>query len=171
MKTNCSNSVIECITNRRSVRVFNSKKITTDLLYEIIDNAKWAPSGKNGQPWRVKIISNSEVINHVGLLTPNSPWVSKSPTLLAIYLDKSHSYNYIKDVQAIGAFIQNILLISASLNVSTCWIGEILNYAEDANNMLGINNEELVLMAMVAIGYSNSSDSSNRMCLDEIMIN
>ena len=51
---------ITCITNRRSIRAFQNKPISEDLLREIIATACWSPSYKNTQPWQVLVVSGEK---------------------------------------------------------------------------------------------------------------
>jgi nitroreductase len=51
---------ITCITNRRSIRAFQNKPVSQDLLREIIATASWSPSYKNTQPWQVMVVSGEK---------------------------------------------------------------------------------------------------------------
>ncbi|MCI5117063.1 MAG: hypothetical protein D3913_03715 [Candidatus Electrothrix sp. LOE1_4_5] len=51
---------IECITKRRSIRAFQDKPVSQDLLREIIATACWSPSYKNSQPWQVLVVSGEK---------------------------------------------------------------------------------------------------------------
>jgi nitroreductase len=51
---------ITCITNRHSIRAFQNKPVSQDLLREIIAMASWSPSYKNTQPWQVMVVSGEK---------------------------------------------------------------------------------------------------------------
>ena len=51
---------ITCITNRHSIRAFQDKPVSQDLLREIIATACWSPSYKNSQPWQVLVVSGKK---------------------------------------------------------------------------------------------------------------
>lgn len=44
------------IRDRRSVRAFLDKPVPHELVIQILDLARWAPSGVNTQPWKVAIL-------------------------------------------------------------------------------------------------------------------
>lgn len=46
------------IKSRRSIRRFKDKPIPREILYSILDVARWAPSAHNAQPWRCIIIED-----------------------------------------------------------------------------------------------------------------
>ena len=45
--------VIEAIKSRSSVRAYTDKAVSQKIVEEILDTARWSPSGANMQPWRV----------------------------------------------------------------------------------------------------------------------
>lgn len=145
----------DCILSRRSVRSYSSKPIETKYLNKIIQSAIWAPSGKNGQPWKFKIINDENTIEEISKLSRVSRWIKTAPCLIIVYLDKTRSYNYVKDIQSCGAAIQNMLLTSHDMNIGSCWIGELVEKADVINEILHIN-DSLELIAIVTLGYANS---------------
>lgn len=62
MKNKVDNSPqTEClalIRNRRSVRAFLPQAISREIIGEILNTAKYAPSGVNTQPWRVMVVGD-----------------------------------------------------------------------------------------------------------------
>ena len=49
--------VTEAIRNRKSTRAFLDKPVPQKLVIEILDCARWAPSGVNSQPWQVTVLT------------------------------------------------------------------------------------------------------------------
>jgi nitroreductase len=79
-------------------------------------------------------------------------------------------YDRTKDVQAIGACVQNMLLAVQALGLGACWMGEILNHHQDVEDILGIP-ENLELMVVLAIGHPKSGErAGSRKNLDELII-
>ncbi len=58
MNTN-SMSVTEALKNRISTRAYLPKPLTESLVREILDIARWSPSGGNLQPWKVIAVSGA----------------------------------------------------------------------------------------------------------------
>lgn len=56
------NLIIQNIKERRSIRDYQEKPIDKDILKEIIQAGKYAPSAKNDQPWKFIVITNKEYI-------------------------------------------------------------------------------------------------------------
>ncbi len=142
----------QAIEKRKSIRKFNGRKVSGDELSVILKAGSLAPSGKNGQPWRfITIQKDKTLLNSIADLTVYRDFVKTADCLICVFLDKTQSYNYIKDVQAIGACIQNMLLTITDIGLGACWIGEILNRDTFVRRLLELDNS-LDLMAVLAIG-------------------
>ncbi len=50
------NKVMDAVRSRKSVRAFLHKPVDRALIHEILDAARWAPSGTNTQPWLVYMV-------------------------------------------------------------------------------------------------------------------
>ena len=49
--------VTEAIRNRKSARAFLDKAVPDEVVTEILECARWAPSGANTQPWHVAVLT------------------------------------------------------------------------------------------------------------------
>ncbi|HYA92931.1 MAG TPA: nitroreductase family protein [Thermodesulfobacteriota bacterium] len=146
------NPVIEAIRTRRSVRQFTREPVSDDALNQILESAVWAPSGKNNQPWKFAVIRDPVIKEALAALTHSGPIIRGAPVCIGVFLDHSRVYDRTKDVQAIGACIQNMLLAIHSLELGGVWLGEILKNKEKAGELLGMGSD-LELMAVVAFGH------------------
>ncbi|MHA1711882.1 MAG: nitroreductase family protein, partial [Candidatus Freyarchaeota archaeon] len=102
-----SNPVLEAIRNRRSCREFQDKEVDDDLIRTILEAGRWAPSGKNLQPWKFIVIKSENIKNDLAELTKYGKIIKNAPLIIAVFLDKNIMYEQVKDTQAIGACIQN----------------------------------------------------------------
>jgi nitroreductase len=160
--------VIDTILNRRSVREFMDKPVSKEGINTILNAGHWAPSGLNNQPWRFIVIRNQETIQRISECTHYSGIVAGAPLLIATFLDTENSYNRTKDIEAIGAAIQNMLLTCCELGLGGVWLGEILNQKEKVNSILECPSN-LELMSALAIGEPFPKDrTSTRKALNEI---
>lgn len=51
--------VNSALQQRKSVRAFLAKEVNPNLIKEILDGARWSPSGTNTQPWQVAVVSGN----------------------------------------------------------------------------------------------------------------
>lgn len=151
---------IEAIRTRRSVRTFLNKDVSEDHLGQILEAGRWAPSGLNNQAWCFITIRNTETKVELSKLTHYGHIIKIAPLMIAVFLDKEHMYNYVKDVQSIGASMQNMLLAIHSLGLGGVWLGEILNNREQVNKVLEVP-VSFELMGVIAIGHPVSEKRSS----------
>lgn len=144
--------MLELIRSRRSIRQYLDKVPEDKLIQQILEAGSWAPSGLNNQPWRFVVINDKKTIGEVAKFTQYSKIIKDAPILIAVFLDGGSSYNRDKDLMAIGACIQNMLLEVHRLNLGACWLGEILNQKEQVEKCLKIE-EDAELMAVITLGY------------------
>lgn len=162
--------VFDAIKSRRSIREFTEDAVASELVETILDAGRWAPSGLNNQPWKFKVVEKAGIKAKLAGCTKYSRVIEGAPVCIAVFLDKNESYNRTKDVQAIGACIQNMLLAAHALGLGAVWLGEILNQRETVEKMLEAS-ESCELMAVLAVGRpKKEAESSSRKNLDELIV-
>ncbi|KPK01645.1 MAG: nitroreductase [Nitrospira bacterium SG8_35_4] len=147
--------MFQLIKTRRSIRKFTEKNVDDEMINKIIEAGTWAPSGLNNQPWRFAVIKDGELKREISTLTHYSKVVLSAKVLIAVFLDNASGYDRTKDVQAIGACIQNMLLLIHSLGLGAVWLGEILKSRESVLSIVD-GPEDFELMAVIALGYPAS---------------
>jgi len=163
--------ILEAIKTRRSVREFEQRTVGRDELASILEAGRWAPSGLNNQPWRYVIVEDEAKKVKLADLTKYSSILLLAPTVIAVFLDNEASYSREKDILAIGASIQNMLLQVHGLGLGACWLGEILNKSDDVKRLLEVPYS-YDLMAVIAIGHpkvGRTEEISNRRGFREIV--
>lgn len=162
--------MLEIIKSRRSIRQYTPEGVDDKTIDLIIEMGTWAPSGLNNQPWRFVVVKNTETLRDLSQQTSYSHILRNAPVALAVFLDKAASYDRVKDIQAIGACIQNILLAAHSLGLGGVWLGEILKNRTKVETLLGVP-DTMELMAVVCLGHpAEKGGSGTRMPLDRVII-
>ncbi len=158
----------DAIKSRRSIRKYTSQ-IPKDIdIQKILNAAIWAPSGLNNQPWKFKILKNNEK-DKLSEFTHYGNIIKAAPVVICVFLDKEASYNREKDIMAIGASIENMLLQAETIGLSTCWLGEILNKREDVEGFLKIRLA-YEFMAAISLGYPDEKPKSSRKPLKSFLL-
>lgn len=162
--------VLTAIFERRSVRQFLDAPVDRKRVMEALRAASWAPSGLNNQPWRFALISDPQLKDELAGLTRYASSLRSAALLVAVFMDKESSYDYVKDCQAIGACVQNLLLALHAQGLGATWVGEILKNKEKVVEFLGLP-ERLELMAIVIVGEpAHRNQSSHRRPVEELIV-
>lgn len=144
----------DVIKQRRSVREYTKQIPGDGDIHSILDAGRWAPSGLNNQPWKFKVIKDKKIKDALTQFTKYGEVIKDAPALICVFLDNGATYNREKDIMAIGACIQNMLLCAHGLGLGTCWLGEIINKKEEVRKYLKTDTD-YELMAVLTLGYSD----------------
>jgi nitroreductase len=162
--------LLEGIYSRRSVRQYTDEPVSDEHVREIVKAGTWAPSGLNNQPWRFVTVKAEEERFRLAGLTRYHKIVEAAPVCIAVFVDREAMYHDVKDHQAVGACLQNMLLAAHALGLGAVWLGEILNSADKVRELLELP-ETLELMAVVAVGHPARRDqTSKRKELSDVLI-
>ncbi|MFC0211150.1 nitroreductase family protein [Paenibacillus chartarius] len=146
--------------NRWSPRSFEAKPVSDDVLYTVLEAARWAPSGSNGQPWRFIVAkTNEQKAKFASFIKPgNRAWTDHAPVLILIASSKlrdngepspSHAFDA-------GAAWASIALQAHLLGLATRAVG---GYEKDqAREVLNVP-EHVELHAIVALGYRGAREA------------
>ncbi|MFG6343036.1 MAG: nitroreductase [Lachnospiraceae bacterium] len=147
-------AAVQAIYNRRSIRRFQEKSVPEDVLEELLNAGRAAPSAKNRQPWKYIVFGGAQKqellkVMEAGILNTNA----KSPFLP---VDNDEHITELCDTLSIGALIENMLLAAEELGLGTLWIAntcfayrELVTYLETEQQLVGA----------VAVGYSDETPS------------
>ena len=169
------------INKRRSVRKFKNDDINNEIIIQLIDAARLAPSAKNRQPWKFYIAKNQIKNSIVDLMkdwqqqnahiqtsvlgTANA--ISQAPVLILVFKD-SESDAERSDTLSIGAAIEHILLKATEMNLGSLWIADTYYVKEKISNLINTNLE---LYSAIAIGIADESpDQRPRKEIDDILL-
>ncbi len=162
--------MLEEIKSRRSIRKFTDNEVGDQTIDLIIQMGTWAPSGLNNQPWKFIIIRDQHLKEEISTQTKYSRIIQNAPVCIAVFLDNAQIYDRVKDTQAIGACLQNMLLTIHDQGLGGVWLGEILKNRETVERILDAP-ENCELMAIVALGHTEEKKSKgNRKPLNEVII-
>lgn len=167
-----TNLVLEAVRSRRSVRHYLPEPVEPEAFEALLEAARWAPSGLNHQPWRFFIVQTAELREALARCTRYGALLRAAPAAVAVLLSRSASYHREKDLQGVGAAVQNLLLAAHSLGLGACWLGEILNRREEVEAALGVG-PDLELMAVVTVGHpepGRPEGDDERRPLEELLV-
>jgi nitroreductase len=162
--------MLEEIKGRRSIRKFTPVAVDDETIDLIIEMGTWAPSGLNNQPWRFVVVRDPEVLGALARHTSYSHIIRNAPAAIAVFLDNAASYDRVKDLQAIGACLQNMLLAIHSLGLGGVWLGEILKNRTKVEQLLEVP-DTMELMAVICFGHpAEKGGTGSRMSLDQVIL-
>ena len=145
----------EVISKRRSIRRFKQTPVEDEKLSQMLEAARFAPSGGNTQKLRYYVIRDKNAAEEVFMHTKwaahvaprrNPVWGLNAPP---VFIAVSAPLDTIPFADA-GASIQSMMLKAADIGLGTCWIGSFDH--EKTAKALNVAPDEKILF-LVAVGY------------------
>ncbi len=142
--------------SRRSIRVYETKDVSDDLVRDILQAAMAAPSAVAKDPWDFVVVRDAEMRAKIAEGLPNGKMLAKAPVGIIVCgnQDRAHDHQLSYLLQDCSAAIENLLLAVNSLGLGACWLG-VHPREERAVHIRGLLNipETITPIAAVAIGW------------------
>ncbi|EPR41764.1 nitroreductase [Desulfovibrio sp. X2] len=164
-------AVLGALRERRSIRKYTDEPVADDEVRAVLEAGRWAPSGKNNQPWRFLAVRRGEPRQEaLARHTKYAHIVRGAGALVCVFLERARMYDARKDHQGAGACLQNMLLAAHALGLGAVWIGEIVNREPEVVAAVGVDPEAYEMMAVIALGRPAQEGSSDRIPLESLML-
>jgi nitroreductase len=160
----------EAIEKRRSIRKYQDKSISEDLVEKLINAARLAPSAYNGQPSRFLVIrdaktkqmlKDSKIFKHdfvydapLIIVCCADPEVYPKERFEPVYSNSAEIGGDIGAVRDLALSSQNLVLLATELGLGTCYVGLV-----DRNRIKEIFDipKNYVLPFVITVGYPDES--------------
>lgn len=140
---------IEAIKTRRSVRRFEGKEVPKEIIEDLIDCGRLAPSGRGVHPWEFIVVTNKGARKRIADLTDYGKFIADAPVCIAVFCQDTKYY-----LEDGSAATENILIAANAYGLGSCWVaGDKKPYCEAVRELLGVP-EGYKLVSLIAIGYS-----------------
>ena len=176
--------MLEFIKSRRSTRKFKDKAVPEELLTQVIEAGRYAPSGGNSQSTHFIVVENKDVLNELAELAKQefakmeieentykslvySITASKkgdyvfhyNPAVLIITANRKDYGNNMVDC---ACTLENMMLMANALDLGSVWINQLRWLNENSvivakMKQLGMADDERVYGAL-ALGYADTED-------------
>ncbi|MDA9299039.1 nitroreductase [Crocinitomicaceae bacterium] len=173
MRFNLS-EINELIRERRTIypEQFSERQVHREQIEVILNNAQWAPTHGNTQPWRFKVFTDegrqtlSTYLGQAYLnFTPEDKQNDlklkklilrplKSSVVIAVCMKRQAEEKIleIEEIEAVACAIQNIHLTCTAYGLGGFWSTPKLIYTQEMNDFLNIGNKDKCL-GLFYIGY------------------
>lgn len=162
------NQVIQQLKDRKSVRVFTDRQITPEEESAILDAAVNAPTAGNQQLYTIIKVTDPQLKAQLAESCDHQPFIATAPLVLVFCADCSKWYNaFLKfgcaprkpgvgdlllAVSDTNIAAQNAVVAAQSLGIGSCYIGDIMENAEQQRKLLSLP-KYVFPAAMLVFGY------------------
>jgi nitroreductase len=160
--------LIEAIRTRYSCRDYLDRPIEPEILKQLLDAARLAPSAKNLQDWRFVIVTDHKLKNKVAQAANNQMFIANAGAIIVACSVCAESMLCGQRIAPIDVAIglDHITLRATDLGLATCWIGSF--YPDQVRQLLNIP-ADVDIVELMALGYpADESRQGKRVELDQI---
>ncbi|MEA3229476.1 MAG: nitroreductase family protein [archaeon] len=146
------NETIRIIKSRRSIRSYEDIKIPHNVLKELADCGRLAPTAKNIQPWEFIIITEKDMLEKIGSTAEFGTFTKNAAACIAVCSkDCTH---FLEDS---CAATENILIAAESMKIGACWVaGHGKKYSKEIKKLLKIP-DNIRFVSLIVLGYPKDS--------------
>jgi len=173
--------VNDLIRTRRSVFVPQfepGKIIPDDIIWQLLENANWAPSHKRTEPWRFVVFSGAglqRLAQFQADLYQQTAGFKFNPAkhekllamppqcshIIALGMQRSEDLPEIEDVEAVACAVQNLALSAHAYGLGGFWSSGGITYTEEAKAFFGLGPEDK-LLGFFNLGYVKTPGAAGK---------
>ena len=155
--------VLEAIRARRSIRKYKKDPVPPELIEELLEAGRWAPSSVNSQPWEFIIITDSEIKKKISRSFVLGSFLPEAPLAIAVVVNPWRTACPVQD-GTLAAYA--IWLAAHALGLGACWINP--NIPGGIKKILGIPATKK-LICILSIGYPDETPVHTRRRLQDFV--
>ena len=141
-------NAIEVLKSRRSIRSYTQETVPQNIIEDIVDCARMAPTAMNDQPWDFIAITKRDLLDQIPHMLGHAEFVAKS-AFAVLVLARETCYA----VEDCCAATENLLVAAAAHGLGSCWVaGTKQEYGPVVARAFGAPTDRQ-LIAIVSFGY------------------
>lgn len=141
-------SLFDVILARRSIRRYEDKEISKNVLDKILEAGRQSPSAANKQPYHFVIVTDSEIKQKMSGMF--SRFLKEAPVVIVGCANTKAILTGKWATIDTTIALENMILAAWSLGVGSCWIGSFKE--QKVKDLLKIP-KNLKVVALVSFGY------------------
>jgi nitroreductase len=142
---------MDVVRKRRSIRRYRPDPVSDEVLNQVLEAARLAPSGGNGQPWHFIVVKDSEMKGKLGI----REWAAAAPIVIVGCVDPGDPIASTIRIIDFSIAFEHIVLAAANFGLGTCWLmgwSAKPDAEEVMKGVLGVPNR-LKIVAVTPLGY------------------
>jgi len=163
--------VLDLLKGRRSIRRYRPDPVPDEMVEQLLEAGRWAPSASNRQPWAFIVVRDEavrrEVAQHAAYYFIRWAHVGEAPLLIALCGDARHRIYRQFLHEDVGLAGSQIMLQAKALGLGTCWIGGLDR--EAISSILKVP-DHMEIVGLLTVGFpAEDPDPPARKQLAEIV--
>jgi nitroreductase len=155
---------IEILRSRRSIRNYTQEAVPQNIIEEVIDCARLAPTAMNDQPWDFIAVTKRDLLEQIPPMLGHAEFIAKA-AFAVLVLSRQTSYA----VEDCCAATENLLIAGAAHGLGSCWVaGTKQAYGTVVARAFGAPTDHQ-LVAIVSFGYPAEDPKIDKRPLADVL--
>ncbi|MBL7068353.1 MAG: nitroreductase family protein [Candidatus Omnitrophica bacterium] len=147
----------DSIERRASVRGYQSKAVSKELLERVVDAGRRAPTARGEEPWEFVVIVNKETLKELGGIANSGSFIKDAAACIAIFCRDTKYY-----LEDGCAATENILIAAQDLGLGACWVaGDKKPYIGEVSRLLAAPQGSR-LISLISLGWPAEKIKQNK---------
>jgi nitroreductase len=156
---------IKAIKSRVSIRNYKALPVPTEILTDIVDCGRLAPSGYNDQPWVFVVVTDQNLRNYISKVARYGKFIKDAGACIAVFCNKEGRTS----LEDACAATENMIIAAQAYGLGTCWVNSYKKQHSDEVIKALRCPENYELMTLVAVGYPDEDKKTLKKSLDEVI--
>lgn len=162
------------IEDRRTIHpeFFSSRKVSPEIVKELLDAAKWAPTHRYTQPWFFKVFMGEGIRSLAEFqsdtyreVTPEEnfdpekftklrerPLLASAIIGICMRRDGAERDPEVEEVASVAMAVQNMMLVAAAHGIGAFWSSGGITYTQQMRTFMGLGEKDR-FMGQLYLGY------------------
>jgi nitroreductase len=141
-------NAIEVLQTRRSIRTYTGQPVEREIIEEIVDCARLAPTAMNDQPWDFIVVTGKDALASIPPLLGHAEFIANAAFAVLVLARATGCA-----VEDCCAATENLLIAATAHGLGGCWVaGAGQAYAPVVAKAFG-SPPDRSLIAIVSFGY------------------
>lgn len=155
---------IEALKSRRSIRSYKPEPVPKEIIEDLVDCGRLAPTARNEQPWEFVAVTDAATRKRIAAEAEFGKFIADAPACIVVLCENTQYY--LEDGSAATA---NILLAARAHGLGSCWVaGDKKGYADRVREIVGAP-KGYRLISLIAVGYSAEEPRPPKRSLSEVL--
>lgn len=161
------------IEDRRTIipEMYSSRKVSPEIIKELLDAAKWAPTHRYTQPWHFKVFMGDGIhrladfqssvykdISEANFDDEKFQKLAERPLLASAIIgicmkrDEAERDPEVEEIASVAIAVQNMMLVAAAHGIGSYWATGGITYTQQMKDFLGLSDKDR-FMGQLYLGY------------------
>ncbi len=138
--------VCQCVKSLSSLRNYIEKEVPDEIIAEVLEAGRLAPSAHNNQPWEFVLVKNRDALRQLSKYCTSGKFVAQAGFAVVIVVDPENKWYQIDGTRA----AQNMVITAWGWGLGSCWIGRIEK--DELKKHLAVP-QKLDILTVLPFGY------------------